>query len=147
MSRQRCTAWIHKLSAAGSGHGHRGPAQAESDTAALNEIIDLLWRGHIPQRVLRAGGTVHVVAEDVGGRETGARKDREQKLAMTRAGPGDTYERACSHPAVRAVPGPCVFSRTVLQQEIASHVSKSHLVDEVEPNLGWHHVPENVFLD
>ena len=42
MSRQRCTAWVRKLCAAGSGHGHRGPAQAESDTAALHEIIRLL---------------------------------------------------------------------------------------------------------
>ena len=44
------------------------PAQAESDTAALHEIIQLLWRGLVPQRVLRAGGNVHVVAEEVGGR-------------------------------------------------------------------------------
>ena len=42
MSRQRCTAWVHKLCAAGSGPGHRGPAQAESDTATLHEIIRLL---------------------------------------------------------------------------------------------------------
>ena len=74
---------------AGTGSGAQpasaSPAQAESDTAALHEIIGLLWRGHIPQRVLRAGGTVHVVAEEVGGRE---RMERLLELAIDRRRPG-----------------------------------------------------------
>ena len=49
----------------GRGRGSRG-AEAED-----------VWRGE----VMRSR-----VSEDVGGRETGARKDREHKLAMTRAG-------------------------------------------------------------
>ena len=61
------------------------PAQAESDTAALHEIIRLLWRGHVPQRVLRAGGTVRVVAEEVGGLE---RMERLLELATARRRPG-----------------------------------------------------------
>ena len=61
------------------------PAQAESDTAALREIIRHLWRGHVPQRVLRAGGTVHVVAEEVSGRE---RMERLLVLAFVRRRPG-----------------------------------------------------------
>jgi hypothetical protein len=57
------------------------PAQAESDTAALHEIIRHLWRGQVPQRVLRAGGNVHVVAEEVGGRER-----MERLLELARSG-------------------------------------------------------------
>ena len=74
---------------AGTGSGAQpasaSPAQAESDTAALHEIIRLLWRGHVPQRVLRAGGTVHVVAEEVGGRE---RMERLLEIAIDRRRPG-----------------------------------------------------------
>ena len=74
---------------AGTGSGAQAasasPAQAESDTAALHEIIRHLWRGHVPQRVLRAGGTVHVVAEEVGGRE---RMERLLELAIDRRRPG-----------------------------------------------------------
>ena len=62
-----------------------GPAQAESDTAALHEIVRLLWQGHVPQRVLRAGGTVHVVAEEVSGRE---RMERLLEVASARRQPG-----------------------------------------------------------
>ena len=74
---------------AGTGSGAQpasaSPAQAESDTAALHEIIGLLWQGHVPQRVLRAGGTVHVVAEEVGGRE---RMERLLEIAINRRRPG-----------------------------------------------------------
>ena len=62
-----------------------GPAQAESDTAALHEIVQLLWQGHVPRRVLRVGGTVHVMAEEVSGRE---RMERLLQLACTRRRPG-----------------------------------------------------------
>ncbi len=76
------------------------PAQAESDTVALHEIIRLLWRGHAPQRVTRVGGAVHVVAEEVGGRE---RMERLLALAATRRQPGvdarqQKLRRAGQHP-------------------------------------------------
>ncbi len=61
------------------------PAQAESDTVALHEIIRLLWRGHAPQRVTRVGGAVQVVAEEVGGREC---MERLLALATARRQPG-----------------------------------------------------------
>ena len=87
------------------------PAQAESDTAALREIIRHLWRGHVPQRVLRAGGTVHVVAEEVGGRE---RMERLLELATARRRPGvDAHQEKRR----RAGEDPLPERRVVLDQE------------------------------
>ena len=86
------------------------PAQAESDTAALREIIRHLWRGHVPQRVLRAGGTVHVVAEEVGGRE---RMERLLELATARRQPGvDAHQEKRR----RAGEDPLPEQRVVLDQ-------------------------------
>ena len=85
---------------AGTGSGAQpasaSPAQAESDTAALHEIIGLLWQGHVPQRVLRAGGTVHVVAEEVGGRE---RMERLLEIASDRRRPGVDAHQEKRRPA------------------------------------------------
>ena len=86
------------------------PAQAESDTAALREIVWHLWRGHDPQRVLRAGGTVHVVAEEVGGRE---RMERLLELATARRQPGvDAHQEKRR----RAGEDPLPEQRVVLDQ-------------------------------
>ena len=87
------------------------PAQAESDTAALHEIIRLLWEGHVPQRVLRAGGTVHVVAEEVGGRE---RMERLLELAIDRRRPGvDAHQEK----RLRAGEDPLPERRVVLDEK------------------------------
>ena len=82
------------------------PAQAESDTAALHEIIGLLWRGHIPQRLLRAGGIVHVVAEEVGGRE---RMERLLEIAIDRRRPGvDAHQDKRRRAGKNPLPERCV---------------------------------------
>ena len=101
---------------AGTGSGAQAvsasPAQAESDTAALHEIIRLLWRGHVPQRVLRAGGTVHVVAEEVAGRE---RMELLLVIASARRRPGvDAHQEKRR----RAGEDPLPERRVVLDQEV-----------------------------
>ena len=87
------------------------PAQAESDTSALHEIVRHLWQGHVHCRVLRAGGTVHVVAEEVGGRE---RMERLLELATARRRPGVAAHQAKRR---RAGEDPLPERLVVLNQE------------------------------
>ena len=112
------------------------PAQAESDTAALHEIIRHLWRGHVPQRVLRAGGTVHVAAEEVGGRE---RMERLLELATARRRPGvDAHQKKRRRAGEHSLPERLV----VLDQEEVDLCMKvwkeDFLANELNDQEGLH---------